>query len=98
MNNFFIAYELDTWPQDLNSDFTLKYFLFEGIQLAKNADLDKYVCSGYGIVFDSRSEFSLPDGSVSKSVTIFGVDMTSSVHIDNKGKDTLIHGNGAAQG
>ena len=26
--NLFIVYELDTWPKDLNSDFTLKYFLF----------------------------------------------------------------------
>ena len=26
--NLFIVYELDTWPKDLNSGFTLKYFLF----------------------------------------------------------------------
>ena len=36
------AYELDTWSQDLNFDFTLKDCLFEGIKLAKNAGLDKY--------------------------------------------------------
>ena len=32
---FFIAYELDTLPQDLNSDFTLKECLFGGDELAK---------------------------------------------------------------
>ena len=35
---FFIAYELDTWSRDLNSDFTLKHCLFGGVKLAKNAD------------------------------------------------------------
>ena len=40
----------------------------------KNADSDKYVYSGYGIEFDSRSEFLLPESSVGKSVIKFGVD------------------------
>ena len=35
---FFIAYELDTWSRDLNSDFTLKYCLLRGVKLVKNAD------------------------------------------------------------
>ena len=48
-------------------------------------------------MFDSRSEFSLPNGSVSKNVIIFGVDMKLSVHIDNKGKDILILGKGPIQ-
>ena len=30
---------------------------------------------------------SLPDGSMGKNVIIFGVDMSSSVHIDNKEKN-----------
>ena len=50
---FFIVYELDTWPGDLNSNFTLKYCLFRDVKLAKNADPDKYVYKGYGIRFDS---------------------------------------------
>ena len=74
---FFIIYELDTWSRDLNSDFTLKDCLFGGIRLAKNANPDKYVYSGYGIRFNSRSEFSVPDGSVGKNVIVFGVDMSS---------------------
>ena len=58
---FFIAYELDTWSQDLNSNFTLKDCLIGGVKLAENTDPDKYVYSGYGIGFDSRSEFSLSE-------------------------------------
>ena len=54
-----------------NCDFTLKDCLFGGIKLAENADLDKYIYSGYGIEFDLRSESSLPDSSVGKNVIIF---------------------------
>ena len=70
----------------------LKNCLFRCVKLAKNADPDKYEYSGYGTVFDSHFEFSLPNASVSKNVIIFGVDMKLSVHIDNKGKDILILG------
>ena len=62
-------------------------YLFGSVKLAKNADLDKYIYSGYGIGFDSRSELSISDGSVGKNVITFGFDINSSVHIDNKGKD-----------
>ena len=48
--------------------------------------MGKYIFSGYGIGFDSHSEISLPDGCVGKNVIIFGVDMNSLVHIDNKKK------------
>ena len=73
---FFIVYELDTWPQNLDSNFTLKNFLFGGVKLAKNADPDKYSYSRYGIGFDMRIEFSLFDGSVGKNVIVFGADMS----------------------
>ena len=59
-----------------------------------NADLDKYKYTGYGIGFDSRSEFLFIYGSYGKNVIIFGADMSSSVHVDNKGKDILILGKG----
>ena len=59
---------------------------------------NRYVCSGCGIGFDSCSEFSLPDGRVGKNVIIFGVDMSSSVHIDYKKKDILILGFGPTHG
>ena len=37
------------------------------------------------------------DGSVGKNVIVFGVDMSSSVHIDNKKKDIFILGIGPTQ-
>ena len=66
-------------------------------KLTKNADLDKYKYSDCGIRFDSLSEFSLTNGSMSKTFVIFGVDMSSSVHINNKDKDILILAEGPTQ-
>ena len=51
--NFYISYKVDTWPRDLNTDFTLGNSLFGAVKLAKNANPDKYEYSGYGIGFDS---------------------------------------------
>ena len=77
---------------DLNSDFTLKVCLFGVVKLAKNADPDKHVYNGYGMEFDSRSKFSLPDGSMDKHAIIFEVDMNSSVYIGNQKKNISIFG------
>ena len=59
-------------------------------KLTKNADPDKYSHGDHGVGFDMQIEYTLPDGSVGKNVIMFGADMNSSVHIDNKGKDILI--------
>ena len=58
------------------------------LHLTKNADIEKYKYSGYGIGFDRRSSFSFPSGGFGQNVLIFGADMSSSIHIDNKKKDT----------
>ena len=52
--------------------------------LTKNADIDKYGYSGYGIGFDRRGEFSFSSGGYGQNVIILGVDMSSSIQIDNK--------------
>ena len=51
LSRLFILYELDTWLQDLNADFTLKECLFEVVKLTKTPDPDKYYSSGYGLVY-----------------------------------------------
>ena len=66
--------------------------------LTKNADIEKYKYSGYGIGFDRRSSFSFPSGGFGQNVLIFGADMSSSIHIDNKKKDILVLGRGPTQG
>ena len=66
--------------------------------MTKNADIDKYGYSGYGIGFDRRGSFSFPGGGFGQNVIIFGADMSSSAHIDNKKKDILVLGKGPTQG
>ena len=65
---------------------TLKNCLSDAVTLTKNADIDKYKYSGYGIGFDRRSSFSFPSGGFGQNVLIFGVDMSFSAHINNKKK------------
>ena len=79
-------------------DPTIKNCLFGAVTLTKNADIDKYRYSGYGIGFDRKGSFSFPGGGFGQNVIIFGADMSSSTHIDNKGKDILILGVGPTQG
>ena len=66
--------------------------------MTKNTDIDKYGYSGYGTGFDRKGSFSFPSGGYVQNVIIFGVDMSSSIHIDNKKKDILILVRGPTQG
>ena len=58
--------------------------------MTKNTDIDKYKYSGYGTGFDRKGSFSFPGIGLGRNVIIFGVDMSSSAHADNKKKDILI--------
>ena len=80
------------------NDPTLKNYLFGAVTLTKNADIDKYGYSGFGIGFDRRSSFSFPNGGFDQNVLIFGADMNSSTHIDNKKKVIFVLGKGPTQG
>ena len=90
--NLYISYMLGSQLRFLNTDFALGNCLFGAVKLNKHANLDKCKYINYGIGFDSRPEFLLPDGSYGKNVIIFGVDMSSSIHVDNKRKDILTFG------
>ena len=89
MINLYISCTLGSQLRNLNIDFTLSNCLFGSVKLTKNADLGQYKYSSYDIHSDSHSEFSLPDSTMEKNVIIFDADMSSSVHVDNSGKDTL---------
>ena len=53
--------------------------------------------SGYGIGFDRRGKFLVGNG-LGRNCIIFGVDMSSSVHDDNKKRYFLILGDCPTQG
>ena len=97
--NIYIIYKLIKLSNIYkNNNLTVKNVLFGAVSLTKNADVNKYKYSGYGIAFDGKGSFSFPGGGYGKNVIIFGADMNSSPHIDNKGKDILILGTGPTQG
>ena len=95
--NIYIVYELGASSSN-NSDPTLKNCLFGAVTLTKNADIDKYGYSGYGIGFDRKGSFSFSGGGYGQNVLILGVDMSFSAHIDNKKKDILVLRIGPTQG
>ena len=64
--------------------------LFGCVELTKNANTVKYKYSGYRIGFDFRLQLLFTNGSMEKNVIIFGTDMSSSVHINNKNKYIVI--------
>ena len=92
--NIFIVYELSASSSNDN-DPTLKNYSFGAVTLTKNADINKY---GYDIGFDRRSSFSFPGRGYGQNILIFGADMSSSAHIDNKKKELLVLGKGPTQG
>ena len=90
--NIYIVYELagsSSHSEKLLKNCTLKNCLFGAVTLTKNGDINKYGYSGYGIGFDIKLSFSFPGGGFRQNVIVFGVDMSSSAHVDNKKKDIL---------
>ena len=96
--NFLIVYKLDSWHRNLGTDLILGGCLFGGVKITKNVDSDKYSYTDYDTEFNTAGEYSLPDGNICENIIIFGVDMSSSVRNDNKGKDILILCKGPTQG
>ena len=96
--NIYIVYEIFSYSSGDNYP-TLENCLFGAVNLTKNADIDKYRYSGYRGGFDRKGSFSLPGGNrYGKNTIIFGADMNSSIHVDNKEKDILILGTDPTQG
>ena len=97
MVNIYIVYELGASTSNDNAA-TLKNCLFCAVTLTKNADIDKYGYSGYGIGFDRISSFSFPGGGFGQNAIVFGVDKSSPTKTDNGRKDILILEKGPTQG
>ena len=86
----YVVYEINLWNHVGISDPTPGNSLFGAVKLMKSADIGKCRYSGYGIGFDTKGTFSFPNGGSGKNVIIFTVDMSSSIHVDNKKKDIRI--------
>ena len=56
--------------------------MFGAATIIKTNDKENYVYSGYGIAFDGKGFLSFGNDDA-RNVVIFGVDTSSSSHIDN---------------
>ena len=69
----------------------LRNSLFGAVKFIANADPGKYNILAMVLDLMQVEVFLLSDGSgFAKNVIVFGADMSSFVHIDNKKKDILI--------
>ena len=81
--NICIVYEISK-NYNISSYPTLENCLFGAVSLTKNADIDEYKYSGYGIGFDRHGELSFGNG-LGTNCIIFGADLSgSSSHANNK--------------
>ena len=86
--NVYIVYKLNDLKDledskvrnTISSDFTIQSALFGALKITKDVDTSNYSYSGYGICFDSKSDFSIGNVTNGQNVIIFGADM-SLVHI-----------------
>ena len=60
--NINIVYEVSVSVSNSSYPTSVKSSLFSAVKVTKNADIDKYKYSGYGIGFDRRRTFSFPSG------------------------------------
>ena len=83
--NIYIVYEISKY-YSISVYQTLENCLFGAVSLTKNADIDKYKYSGYGIGFDRHGEFSFGNREFGRNCIIFGADLSSSSHANNNKK------------
>ena len=70
MVNIYIVYEQSA-SSSHSGDPTLENCLFGAVTLTKNADINRYGYSGYGIEFDRKSSFSFSSSEFGQNVIIF---------------------------
>ena len=103
--NIYCVYKLDPIASIRDTTFTIQNALFGAMQITKNADTSKYDYKGYGICFDESSKFchTITEAGFShttdtRSVLIFGADMSFSVHKTNRANNIYLMGTGLTQG
>ena len=64
-------------------------FIFGTVELRRNSDKNKFTYNGRGMAFDGKGYWSF-DNDTARNVLIFGVDNSSSSHIDNPKNNFLV--------
>ena len=94
--NIYIVYEISK-NYNISSYPTLENCLFGTVSLTINTNIDKYKYSRYGIELDRHGEFSFGN-RLGKNCIIFGADLSSYSHGNNKKNNVLVLGKDFVQG
>ena len=94
--NIYIICEIER-SLNITSYPTLENCFFSAFKLTKHVDVVLFKYTGYGIGFDRKGSYSIGD-EFGRNVISFGVDISSSPHIDNQKKDVVILGKDPKQG
>ena len=86
--NLCIVYEFNIWPHNSNNNFTLKNCLFGTVKLTRKRNKSKFTYKDF---------WSFGNDST-KNVVIFGVDNSSSSHVDNPKNISLVLDKGPTEG
>ena len=95
--NIYIVYEISK-NFNISNYPTLENCLFGAVSLTKNADIDQYKYSGYGIGFDRKGEFSFGSRGFRRNCIILGADLSSSSHANNRKNSILVLSKNFVQG
>ena len=103
--NIYVAYKLDPISSTRNTDYTIQNASFGAMKITKNTDSSKNNYTGYGLCFDEGGEFghTVRQGNFdcttnAKNVIIFGIDMSSSIHVTNRTNNIYVMGKDFIQG
>ena len=88
--NIYTVYEISK-NYIVSSYPALEKCLFGAVSLTKHVDIDQYKYSGYGIEFYRRGQFSFGNG-LGRNLIVFGADIGSSAHANNKIRNILLLG------
>ena len=72
--------------------------MFGAVSLTKNADIDWFKYSGYGIGFDREGGFSFGSRGFGRNRITLGADLTNSSHTNNRKNSILVLGKDFTQG
>ena len=103
--NIYIVYRLNPLSSTRNPDYTIQNALFGATKITKNTDYSKNNYTGYGLCFNKGGTFThtikkgnFDHTTAARNVTIFGVDMSFSVHVTNRANNIYVMGEALAQG
>ena len=92
-----MAYELNNWPCNRTNNFPLIICVFGTGKLVRKAVKSKFAYNDQGIACDGEGSWSFGNG-FARNAIIFGVENSSSSHVDNPKNILLVLGKGPTDG